>query len=187
MSINGSPGFTFGEGGRITANPGYGNDVNAGFSPGQVGGMPPYVSKAVYQHQQWKQLDNGKLKRDFTRNPMTVWLMLLIPLTGIVLPAIIIFIPAMLWEFGAIFLQDPFNPANWVMIGAILVVAALLAWLLKALAWDLAVYAAVLHMRHKGMLTPFFREFAYLRDFDEHPERHPAFHAAYPLTEGGGR
>ena len=183
MTNNNTPGFTFGEGGNITANPGYGNQVNTGFSPGQAGGMPPYVTKAVYQHQLWKQLDNGTQKRNFTRNPMTVWLMLLIPLTGIVFPAILIFIPAMIWEFGAIFRESPFAPANWVMMGGVLVAAVVLAGIFKALAWDLAVYAAVLHMRQGGMLTPFFKEFAYLRDFDEHPENHPKFHAQYPLPQ----
>ncbi len=183
MTNNNTPGFTFGEGGNITANPGYGNAVNTGFSPGQAGGMPPYLTKAVYQHQLWKQLDNGKRKRDFNRFPMTVWLMLLIPLTGIVFPAIIIGIPVMIWEFGAIFMENPFDPAMWVMMGGILAFAFFLGYLLKVLAWDLAVYAAVLHMRQGGMLTPFFSQFAYLRDFDEHPENHPAFHADYPLPE----
>ena len=184
-SPSGPSSYTFGREGAWHANPGYGNDVNVGFSPGQAGGMPPYVSKAVFQHRLWQQLDQGKLKRSFRRTPLTVWLVLLIPLTGIILPAIIIFIPAMVWEFGAIWLDDPLNPANLFMISVILVVASALCLLLKALTWDLAVYTAVLHMRNNGPVTPFFREFAYLRDFDEHPERHREFHALYPLPDAG--
>ena len=154
MSINGSAGASPLEGWQDNRQSGLRPaTLNAGFSPKARRAVCPYVSRRCTNTSSGNSGQWQVEARLHARNPMTVWLMLPHPAYGESFSGDHHLHPACSGSSGAIFLH-PFNPANWDdrrdPRGR-----QLLAWFAQsALAWDLAVYAAVLHMRHKGMLTP---------------------------------
>ena len=54
---------------------GYGNEYNVGFSPGQIGPIPAWASKFMYQNQLYQQNHGWRDRQTMARIPLTVALM----------------------------------------------------------------------------------------------------------------
>lgn len=137
----------FGNSSQQGPNPGYGNDANVGYSPGQVGPVPPGWSKFDYQLRQYNEMYGKQHKSLFARYPLTfvaLWYPLVIMATVIaffVASAII----SMAWDVNVLF----------GIVGFVLVGAAFLLFAATALVfWP--VMALMMHRRRGGMFSEYF-------------------------------
>lgn len=132
--------------GNFQANPGYGNDANVGYSPGQTGPVPPAWAKFDFQMRQYNEMYGRDNKTLFARYPLTFvafWYPLVIMATVLaffIAQAIV----SMAW--GVNFL---FGIIGFVIVGAIFLGFALTALVL----WPLM--ALMMHRRRGGMFSEY--------------------------------
>lgn len=150
------------------SNPGYGNDSNVGYSPGQTGTVPPAWAKYDFQMRQYRQMYGNENRRLFARYPLTF--------TAFWYPVITFFcwmVWILAWNTGGAF----FDLGPIMGLGAFIVIWALaLGFIITAMVL-FPIMALMMHRRRGGMFAEYFAWTDQLlpwADFDyyENPERH---------------
>lgn len=156
--------------GNFKANPGYGNDANVGYSPGQTGPVGPGWAKFDFQHQQYMNTYGYENRALFARYPLTFTVMFYPMAIFSVFMAYLIAgaVISMAWDVTPIF-----GIIAFVVVGAVALGFMILALVL----WPLG--ALIMHRRRGGMFAEHLAwtdKFAHGMDFEyyENPHRRPS-------------
>lgn len=145
--------------GNFQANPGYGNDANVGYSPGQTGTVPPGWAKFDFQMGQYNERYGKDNRRLFARYPLTfavIWYPLMFLAAGmiqIVAQALV----------QIVWVNPLFGIIGFVLVWGV----ALFLIGLVLVGWPLM--AMMMHRRRGGMFSEYFAwtdRFVSHADFD---------------------
>lgn len=153
--------------GNFQSNPGYGNDANVGYSPGQSGPIPGEWTKYDYQFQQYRDMYGYRFRMLFAKYPLTflfIWYPFMFPFTYIVF-LIAQAITKMMWGV---------NPLLGLVVFVIAAVVVLAIAVKAFVLWP--VTALIMHRRRQGMWSNHLEwtdRFAPYVDFEyyENPQR----------------
>ena len=129
------------------SNPGYGNDSNVGYSPGQTGPVPPGWAKYDFQMRQYRQMYGNENRTLFARYPLTFVVCWYLPLMDF---SYVVF--AMASAGAGMF----FDINVFFGVGFFIVIwAAALTFIITALVL-FPIMAMLMHRRRGGMFSQYF-------------------------------